>query len=91
MHLAVEALSANLERDTIKRCILAISHAMVTPMCYSEEERLESIRDRQVREWLSATFTRSDSVYESHGAGKTSIVKFKAAANTIIISNYLGG
>lgn len=56
----------------------------------SEEEKLESIGDRQVREWLSTTFTRTDSLYETHHVPMTPIVKFKAAANTIIITQYFG-
>ena len=69
------------------RYVIVLDYSIHT---YSEEERLECVRDRQVREWLSVTFTRVDSVYENHPVSVTPIVRFKAAANTIIISHYLG-
>ena len=88
MNLISEALSS---QDTIKQCVYSLSiNALLQSLPCSEEERLECVRDRQVREWLSTTFTRSDSLYEGHEVARTPIVKFKAAANTIIISQYLG-
>ena len=57
---------------------------------YSEEGSLEQVRNSQVREWLASTFTRTDSAYEACKVTMSPIIRFKAAANTIIIGQYLG-
>ena len=66
------------------------THPSHTHTPHSGEDKLLWVRDKQVRAWLSTTFTTKDSRYLIKTHALQPRERFKAVANTIMISNFMG-
>ena len=57
-------------------------------MCdFYSDENFDEVQDEEVRAWLSATFTKKESVYTRETTSQ--VPRFKTVAQLLVIGNYV--